>query len=194
MERETTRHQANVDQAAEYLSARGLSRDTSERFRLGVVGTNEEYAGRLAIPAIGPNGVYSIRYRSRHDEDPKYLGHADLPVRLFNLRALFEAQDTIHVTEGELDAISLDQCGLPAVGVCGVNQWKKHHHRMFVGFSRVYIWSDGDEPGRAFAQRVANDISSARVVSIEGEGMDVNALLVKEGADGIHEALRRASE
>lgn len=193
LERETARHEANIESAREYLGARALNRDIVARFRLGVVNDGEDHAGRLAIPAIGPNGVYSIRYRSIQNEEPKYLGHDGLAVRLFNLRALHEATDEIHITEGEIDAISLEQCGLHAVGVPGVNGWKKHHHRMFAGFSKVFVWEDGDSAGRSFAKKVCNDISSARHVSLEADS-DPNSLLVKEGADGIHEALRRASE
>lgn len=188
LEKATSRFEANIESALAYLAERAIDRSTAAHFRLGVVGPNEEYAGRLAIPAIGPNGVYSIRYRALHGEEPKYLGHDGLPVRLFNLRALHEATDEIHITEGELDAISLEQCGLHAVGVPGVPHWKKHHHRMFAGFSRVYVWEDGDDAGRGFARKVANDIQSCHVVSLES-GTDVNALLQKEGKDGIEAKL-----
>ncbi len=191
LEKATSRHQANIESAAEYLASRAISPASADRFRLGVVGPNESYAGRLAIPGIGLEGVYSLRYRSLREEEPKYLGHEDMPTRLFNLRALHEARDTIHITEGEIDAITLEQCGLHAVGVPGVKNWKKHHPRMFAGFSHVWVWADGDDAGHGFARKICGDISSASTLSMEA-GLDANSLYVKEGQDGIEEAVRRS--
>ncbi|MFI5497210.1 hypothetical protein [Actinoplanes sp. NPDC051859] len=64
---------------------------------------------------------------------------ADEPVRMFNVAAIHQADDEIHLCEGELDGIILDQIGLPAVGLPGVNSWRNHHRRMLAGFNRVHV-------------------------------------------------------
>jgi len=191
LERETALAEQRIALAETYLKGRGLDLDTLARFRLGV-GTD----GRLTIPAIGPTGVYSIRTRCiadhEHEECQKYLGFEGVPTRLFNLRALQEAGDEIHITEGELDAITLEMCGLHAIGVPGVHSWKKHHHRLFGGFARVYVWLDGDDAGRGFGRKVADDISWSSHVSMD-TGEDVNSTYVKHGPDRILELLKEAS-
>lgn len=190
LEKETILAEGRIGLAEDYLKARGFDRSTQERFRLGV-GTD----GRLNIPAIGPNGVYSIRSRciAEHDHEgcQKYLGFEGVPVRLFNLRALFEAQDEIHITEGELDAITLEMCGLHAIGVPGVNSWKRHHRRMFSGFQRVWVWLDGDEPGKSFGRKVAGDISTVGHVSMD-LSEDVNSTFVQYGPEHLLQLLEES--
>jgi hypothetical protein len=62
--------------------------------------------------------------------------------------------------------------------------WKKHHHRLFGGFSKVYVWGDGDKAGREFSQKVEHEIDMAIVIHLP-DGVDVNSLLVAEGPDAI---------
>jgi DNA primase len=187
LEMATAAYQKHLDVAEEYLAGRGISRAIAESHRLGVVVApllgHERMAGRLAIPYLGRGSVVSgLRFRSLDNGDPKYLGLPGVELRLFNVRGLHEAGDTIHITEGELDAISLTACDLHAVGVPGVTTWKKHHSRLLAGFTRVFIWGDGDGPGREFAQKLAREIEAAIVVPMP-EGMDVNSLLVRDGPD-----------
>lgn len=149
---------------------------------------NPDMAGRLAIPAIGPNGVYNLRFRSLDGREPKYLGLTGVSARLFNIRALHEADDVVCITEGELDAVILEGCGLHAVGCTGVSTWKRHHPRMFAGFSTVYIFGDGDQPGREFASRVAASVSAGRVITMDDK-QDVTDLFLSQGKSGIFAAM-----
>jgi hypothetical protein len=125
LEMATAAYQKHLDVAEEYLAGRGISRAIAESHRLGVVVAplpgHERMVGRLAIPYLGRGSVVSgLRFRSLDNGDPKYLGLPGVELRLFNVRGLHEAGDTIHITEGELDAISLTACDLHAVGVPGV--------------------------------------------------------------------------
>lgn len=181
-----------------YLQGRGISPATSERFRLGVVPNGargfEDFAGRLAIPAIGPAGnVYSIRFRCLLPHDcgevgcPKYLGMDGIETRLFNVRAVAQAVDYIALLEGEIDAISCEVARIPAVGVPGVNNWKRHHRRLFEGF-RVLVVGDNDEAGKRFRKAVTADLMSAVGVTLDPSVNDVNELLVREGEAGVRKA------
>lgn len=178
----------NEPAVAVYLRGRGIDPEWSEKFRLGYVNVplsgDEAYAGRLVIPGLGYGDVpYSMRFRSLDGANPKYLGkHGS--TRLFNIRALHEAGDEIHITEGEIDAITLEMCGLRAVGVCGANSWKVHHPRMVIGFTKVYVWGDGDDAGRAFSQKVADSVPSAKIVRMS-EGTDVNDVYVRGGKEAV---------
>jgi DNA primase len=172
-----------------YLRGRGIDRATSERFRLGYVADpitgHEQYKGRLVIPSIGPAGnVYGLRFRSLDGSEPKYLGLSGQVTRLFNVRAINEADDIICITEGEIDAISLAVAGLNAVGVPGASAWKRHHARLFVGFAKVYVFGDGDPAGRLFASTVCESLRNSQPVPMP-EGLDINSILVGTGIESV---------
>jgi DNA primase len=187
LERATAEYQKHLGVAEEYLASRGISRAIAENHRLGVVAAplpgHERMVGRLVIPYLGLRDTVSgLRFRSLGGHEPKYLGLPGAELRLFNVRSLHEAGDSIHITEGELDSVSLGAVGLAAVAVPGVSAWKRHHPRLFMGFTRVFIWGDGDDPGREFAQKLSRELDTSIVVPMP-DGMDVNSLLVQDGPD-----------
>lgn len=164
--------------AGRLLHARGIDRDTASRFRVGLVGDDafpghERHRGKLAIPYLDRKGQpLSMRFRciAQHDcrdhGHGKYMGLVDEPTRMFNVRAVHEADDEIHVTEGEFDAMVLNRIGLPAVAVPGVQNWKSHHRRMLAGFSRVWVWGDPDDAGADFNRRLAQSLRQAKAVRL----------------------------
>jgi DNA primase len=175
--------QERSELANQYLEARGINQDTARRFRLGSVESalpgHEQYMGMLSIPSLVVTHPVSVRFRALDPEQkPKYLGLPGITTRLFNLRAVYEAGEVIAITEGEIDAITLEQMGQSAVGVCGSNNWHKHHPRIFTGFRKVLIFGDGDEAGQKFANRVyeslTTDTVAIRVPLPQGE--DVNSM------------------
>lgn len=181
-----------------YLAGRGLSTETVSEFRIGHVSSpmdgHEWLQGRLAIPYLGPAGnVYNLRFRCLAHDDckaanchAKYISLPGLPSRVFNVRAMAGNSDVLHVTEGELDCITLCACGLPAVGIPGVENMPAHFPRMVAGFSRVFIWADGDEAGRELVKTFTQKIPQAES-RIMRAGEDVNSIFVKEGKDAILE-------
>jgi hypothetical protein len=95
---------------AEYLKSRGFDRRDAERFLLGAVDdpyvpAHSKYKGMICIPnfcATGEQDAHVVGLKFRNLEDgQKYLGLPGQQARLFNLRAIQEASDTIVVTEGE---------------------------------------------------------------------------------------------
>jgi DNA primase len=175
--------------AYEYLLGRGISPESIKGFRLGYVDDpisgHEQYRGCLVIPSLGPLGdVRSIRFRNLTGDGPKYMGLPGVPTALFNTRAITDAYDTICITEGELDSVILTQCDLYSSGVCGADSWKKHHPRMFAGFSQVFLFGDGDPAGQKFAKSITDTLTTSRRISLP-TGLDVNDLFLREGRDGI---------
>lgn len=198
LEAALVQYEGHLEEAREYLTGRGIAHGTAVRMRLGVAiapaSGHEQWAGRLVIPSLGwDSRPYALKARCMEQHDcrefkhPKYLGLSQ-EARLFNVRAIHRAQDTISVTEGELDAITLEQCGYPAVGVPGASGWRPRHARMLAGFRTVYVIGDGDHAGRDFAREVLDTLPSATVVNM-AEGMDVNGLYVEGGQAAIDELL-----
>lgn len=149
------------------------------------------FRGRLVIPSIGPrDNVYDVAFRCLEHEDckavscSKYLFLPGMDKRLYNLRALARAGEVIDITEGQLDAATLQACGLHAVGVPGVNGWKDHHHRLFQGFPRIRVWGDGDSAGREFVNRITSSVASADGMMVPWNH-DVNSIYIEQGRDKI---------
>lgn len=177
----------------QYLQGRGITGETALSYRLGYVAQalpgDGDYVNRLAIPYITADGsVVDIRYRSLSDSGPKYLSRPGAVARLFSVRSLLTPGDTIYITEGEIDAVTLNQIGLPAVGIPGANQFQKHWSLLFADFDNVKIICDGDQAGRDFGKRLSQEIEGATVIHL-ADGLDVNEIYVSHGEEVLREAV-----
>ena len=163
----------------DYLASRGIAPVTAATSLLGCTidpqPGHERVEGWLSIPYIGinPDGdeeLWGIRFRCVPEilhpgqsckdlHHGKYFGLPHAPARLYNVRAIKTAGNEIHVTEGELDAVILNQAGFPAVGLPGATQWQYHYTRALAGFSKIFVWGDPDEAG---AKLVSDIMASCR--------------------------------
>lgn len=176
-----------------YLTLRGIDQATAQRFRLGVATSplagHEAYRGRLAIPYLTPFGPVAIRFRCIQQHDckeaghPKYLSQEGIQNHLFNVAALKADSSVLCVTEGEIDAITLDMCGIPAVGVSGANAWEEHFKLCLEDFDTVYALGDGDAAGAKFSSFLAREVG-ARSIKLP-EGSDVNDVYRSGGAQAL---------
>lgn len=185
------KYQANISQAAAYLSGRGITAEAAHLAHLGVVVEpepgHEQYIGRLAIPYITKTGIVDLRFRSLNPAvEPKYMGLTGATTKMYNVLDIERAGDWIGVCEGELDTLTLSALvGIPCIGVPGANSWKKHYTRMLADFERVFVFADGDDPGREFANSLSRELP-VTIIQME-QGEDVNSSYVKYGADYIRE-------
>ena len=76
---------------------------------------------------------------------------------LFGLNTLTEDDKIVCITEGEFDAMAVNQgTGIPAVSLPnGTNSLPIELVPFFDRFEQIYLWLDADEPGRAAAQKIA---------------------------------------
>jgi DNA primase len=187
----TRKYAESIYLAEDYLRSRGITMEVARLARLGVVNEpeagHEAYAGRLAIPYITKTGVVDLRFRSLNPAvEPKYMGMVGSDTRMYNVLDIERAGDWIGVCEGELDTLTLSRCvGIPCVGVPGANSWKKHYTRLLADFERVFIFADGDAPGREFANSLAKELPVTIIGFPDGE--DVNSAYTKYGAEFIRE-------
>lgn len=190
LEEQASHYEQQVQLAGEYLQARGVTPEVARARRLGYVGTplvgGEQYVGRVVIPYLTPAGVVDVRYRAIHDgTQPKYLSRPGAEQRMYGVAAFDSPLDYIAITEGEFDSIIVnDLCGIPAVGIPGANGWKPFYWRAFEDYSRVLVFTDGDQAGKEFSKKIAQDIQSAVIVPMP-DGMDVNDVYLSEGAEGV---------
>lgn len=187
--------QMNPDVLA-YLAERGLDAETVQASRLGCVSIprpgHEWLQGRLAIPYLGPRGnVYNLRFRClSHGDcksegcDAKYISLPGYPSRVYNVRAIRGTHRVLHVTEGELDCITLGSIGLASVGIAGVENLPSHFARLVAGFSQVFLWADADKAGRELVKTFTKAVTHAEAVWLP-EGQDVNSMFVQGGKEAL---------
>lgn len=190
--------------AEAYLAERGLSGADTASYGLGFVADplpgHEQFRGRLAIPYLRQHPelgvlVVSIRYRCvisgcDHDGHPKYCYQTGDHPRLYNTAALLRPTPSVAITEGELDAVSAELAGIPAVGVPGATSWKPHFREPFLGYREVYILADGDEAGIGFANGIAKELPNARVIPMPA-GSDVNDLVNTHGRQALLDRIKQ---
>ena len=112
-------YEGDREQVMLYLQARGIDLDTVVRMRLGHVSAPAS-AGHEQIYRSPRHSVSRPRLdavcaafplhrgpRLQGGWSRKYLGMGGQETRLFNIRAIHEAGDTICITEGEIDAVTL---------------------------------------------------------------------------------------
>lgn len=165
------------------IEERGLNREILERFKIGWDG--DRY--RIPVKDASGNYVNVRRYKLKDSSKLKMLnlkgcGSGSM---LFPMEAL--KADIIVLCEGEMDALLLNQYGVPAVtGTHGAATFKPELARLFSG-KQVYICYDNDDAGRTGARKAAKLIGSFTehvfIVSIPlpADGADVTDFLHLEG-------------
>lgn len=186
--------------ADEYLVSRGINADLPEvrAFGLGFVSEplsgHEKYTGCLVIPYLRRNAAgewttVSLRFRRIDGGTPKYLTMPGDRPRLFNTVALTRRAIDMSICEGELDTVAAELAGVPAVGVPGTQVWKPYMRELFLGYRRVNILADGDDPGMEFARTVAGQLPNSRILQMPA-GADVNQLVKDEGLQALWERVK----
>jgi 5S rRNA maturation endonuclease (ribonuclease M5) len=179
----------SIHLAEDYLKQRGIPLEIARLARLGVVENpeigHEQYVGRLSIPYVTKTGVVDLRFRSLNPAvEPKYMGLTGADTKMYNVLDVERAGDFIGVCEGELDTLTMSACvGIPCVGVPGANSWKKHYTRLLADFERVFVFADGDQPGKEFASSLARELPVTVVQFPDGE--DVNSYYLSHGTEAI---------
>jgi DNA primase len=171
-----------LEEVLPYLLGRGIEAQTARTFRLGA--GSDEYAGRLAIPYIAADGtVVDIRYRALvPDQSPRYMSMPGSKTHLYSVGSLLADGDTLFLTEGEIDCMTLCQLGVPAVGVPGAKNWKAHYRLLMEDYDRIIVLCDGDQAGREFGREVAERVDGVELVHLP-DGEDVNSLWVNRPED-----------
>jgi hypothetical protein len=192
--------------ADEYLRQRGLGwpslKEPMARFQLGFVADplpgHEQYKGFLAIPYLRWSAdkawsVVSIRFRCvedhEHEHHGKYMTVAGDRPRLYNTLALLKPSPIIAITEGEIDAMTAQVCGIPAVGLPGVQSWQEHFREPFLGYRDVFVLADGDDAGLKFGNAVAGTLPNAKLIPMPA-GQDVNSFVGKYGKEALTERVK----
>lgn len=221
LESALSRYNPHIDLAADYLGSRKIDLEYARQSGLGVVSEEDELTrlspalrGRLAIPYMTPAGPRQMSFRCIQDHDCKGVHAKYLPFpgmsegedkgtkRLYFVLAFQTAGATICLTEGELDALTLNMLGIPAMGVPGATNWQPHWNAIFEDFSSVLVFRDGDvekvrddkvipPASDKFVSTVVRNLGSkVRVIRLP-DGEDVNSVYVKHGYESLIKHMRK---
>lgn len=199
LEKATLQYMENLHLAGDFLARRAISEEAAVTAALGVVEGDIPPAhfhlrGRLAIPYLTDAGPVNMNFRCMEDHDCREHGHnkymkmKGMETNLYGVQHYHNEGDFVCLTEGELDAITLNMVGLPAIGVPGAENWKPHWNRIFEDFETVYIFSDGDEAGQKFAEKVGQEVPTSVNIRMP-DGHDVNSAFRELGSEFLLERI-----
>lgn len=129
---------------------RGLTREMMDRW--GIVWAEER--GAMEIPAFDAQGKFVGRIWRYEDKQPKYQYSEGFPRRsiLFGLSRLGRVKE-VYIGEGPLDAIWLQEAGLPGVACLGSRLTQEQGELLLdMGVGKVTLVPDQDAVGRAGAE------------------------------------------
>lgn len=181
-----------------YMLARGLSLETLNRFGIGYAAKwkHPKTAHLSKVPpsprVIIPTSPSSYLARDPRDPDNvpekarKYMKSKVGKAHLFNADALSTTNDVVFLVEGEIDAMSLEEIGEPAIGLGSASNKRKlieliKDHKPT---AMLVLLPDNDEAGKKAAEEITEDLKGMGVASmvaeIFGDLKDANELLVKD--------------
>jgi CHC2 zinc finger/Toprim-like len=162
---------------------RGISDETVRHHLLGWDGH------RITIPVFNRDGLFSFFKLAKDPEDtsdsPKMLAPQGTRAELYGWERIRMKPERIVICEGEFDRLVLESRGMAAVTSTGGAQvFRREWAEDFKDIPQMYVAFDNDAAGRAGAERVAQLIPHARVLSWPeeiGDGGDVTDFFVRLG-------------
>jgi len=167
----------------EWLKGRGLTDKTLADFKIAEqIQGGKTYA---VFPYLRDGVLVNVKYRNvAEKKDMRQEGGAE-PC-LFGWHLIDPKCRTVAITEGEIDAMSLHQCGIPALSVnagAGNHQWLENDWDRLDRFSEILLFLDTDEAGQKGAQELAKRIGADRCKIVKIPAKDANEYL-QAGAEG----------
>lgn len=193
----------------DYLTKeRGLTEATLKAFQIG------EENNEIIFPYLRDGKVINLKYlKVDRPEGKKVMrSEKDCEPCLFGWQTIPKTAREVVICEGEIDAMSLYQFGLPALSVPmgagsgSKNEWIDNDFDRLAVFDVIYVCMDDDEPGQEAQQSIVKRLGNVRCRVMSLPMKDANDCL-QNGytADDIHQCkndapsidpheLRRASE
>lgn len=177
----------------EWLTGRGLTESTIEAFQIG----EQERDGKAiaVFPYLRDGELINAKYRDVVDKRGMRQEAGAEPC-LFGWHLIGPRARAIAITEGEIDAMTLHQVGIPALSInqgAGNHQWIESDWERLERFGEIFVCFDDDEAGHKGAQEVVQRLGIERCKLVNFGAKDANQWL-QDGASGedFHAALKQA--
>ncbi|MDP4128472.1 MAG: AAA family ATPase, partial [Bacillota bacterium] len=178
-----------------YLTKRGFSKATWERRGVGDDGN-----GNIAMPYYENGELVFMKFRPSHKPkkgEKKGWRESDGKPVLWGMD-LCDLAKPLTLVEGEMDALSLDECGIENV----VSVPSGAEDLTFIElcwdflqrFKKYILWTDGDEPGQKLQRNLISRLGAAKCWVVVSERKDANEVLFFDGKDKVRELIENAIE
>lgn len=173
-----------------YLTTRGFSKATWER--RGVA----EKDGAIAMPYYQNGELVLMKYRAA-TKPTKHWREVDGKPVFWGMDFCDHGKPLI-ITEGEMDALALDECGienvvsvpsgagdLDCIELCW--DWLEK-------FNKVILWGDNDQVGQEMTKKFILRLGAWRCALVKSPHKDANVHLFKEGQESVRKAVAEAQD
>lgn len=164
---------------------RGLTAETLAAFKVAAGADDDE----IVFPYLRDGDLINVKYLGllRDASGKKRIRQEkDAEPCLWGWQALSPQARTVVIAEGEIDAMTLHQCGVPALSVnagAGNHQWIESDYDRLARFSEILVCFDADDAGKKGAAEVAQRLGLDRVRIVNLPHKDPNECLTQHGWD-----------
>jgi len=199
----TKTHKAPSSKVVEWFKSRGITQDTLEALNVSeglefMPQTGKE-ENTIKFNYFMGNQLINIKYRDGRKNFKLYKGAEKV---FYNINSIVN-NDTCVIVEGEIDALSLHEAGVPNV-VSVPNGATLNHNNLdyldncidyFEDKTKIILAVDADEPGQMLKQEFIRRLGAENCYIVDFEDCkDANEYLVKHGADTLKNAIHNAQQ
>ena len=150
------------------MTERKLTSETLSRFKIG------ERNGEIIFPSYRNGDLISVKYMKLKRDNGKKVMYVekDCEPSLFGWQAIPDKARKIVICEGEIDAMSLYQYGLPALSVpfgAGTgrkHEWVEYEFDRLSMFDEIYICMDNDDEGKKASEEIIARLGPHRCLMV----------------------------
>lgn len=174
----------------EYLSGRGLTVKSVGAYQIAELDKLGKEAGPwIVFPFKRGDELVFLKYLhlDRQEGKKKVRAEADCEPCLMGWQVIPPRSRFVAITEGEIDAMSLYECDIPALsvpfgaGTGDKNAWIENDWERLEQFTEIFLCFDQDEAGRTAVKDVATRLGLHRCKIVKLPEKDANEALVKVG-------------
>lgn len=172
-----------------YLHSRKLTDKSITAYKVGeVAAKGKELGPWIVFPYLRDGELVFTKFLhlERENGKKKVRAEADCEPVLFGMQTVPEKSRFLAITEGEIDAMSLHEYGIPAVSVpFGGGTGEKHRwidccFEWLERFSEIFLCMDNDPEGQAAAKDIAHRLGLHRCKVVTLPRKDANECLTAD--------------
>jgi len=199
----TKTHKAPSSKVVEWFKSRGITQSTLEALNVSEgsefmpqTGKNEN---TIKFNYFMGNQLINIKYRDGRKNFKLYKGAEKV---FYNINSIV-GHDTCVIVEGEIDALSLHEAGVPNV-ISVPNGATLNHNNLdyldncidyFEDKTKIILAVDADEPGTMLKQEFVRRLGAENCYIVDFlDCKDANEYLIKYGADELKNAIHNSQQ
>lgn len=174
-----------------YMESRKLTARSIEAFRVAGIDVcpvaPKEPGPWMVFPFQRDGELVFVKYLSLERPGGKKIVRAEAECEpcLFGWQTITDTDRVVAITEGEIDAMSLHEYGIPALSVPfgggkgAKQQWIEYEYENLDRFSEIYLCLDNDATGREAVEEIVSRLGAHRCRIVTLPHKDANECLMQ---------------